>query len=56
MLDATPGGPAVTEKEIAIVLVHNALASQRADSEGYTEANGDPSLKALGNATIANSL
>lgn len=46
----------MTEKEIAIVLVQNALASQRADPEGYTEANGDPSLKALGNATIANSL
>jgi hypothetical protein len=46
----------VTEKEIAKLLVHNALATQRADPEDYTEANGDPSLKALGNATIANSL
>ncbi|HUS12455.1 MAG TPA: hypothetical protein VMZ30_18450 [Pyrinomonadaceae bacterium] len=49
-------GPGVTEKEIAMLLVQNALATQRADPEGYTEANGDPSLKALGNATIANSL
>jgi hypothetical protein len=46
----------VTEKEIAMLLVQNALATQRADPEDYTEANGDPSLKALGNATIANCL
>jgi len=46
----------VTEKEIATLLLQNALATQRADAEDYTEANSDPSLKALGNATIANSL
>lgn len=46
----------MTEKEIATLLLQNALATQRADAEDYTEANSDPSLKALGNATIANSL
>lgn len=46
----------MTEKEIAMLLVHNAVATQRADPEDYTEANSDPSLKAIGNATIANSL
>lgn len=49
-------GQSVTEKEITIRLIQNALATQRADAEDYTEANSDPSLKALGNAAIANHL
>src|SRR5436305_7846815 len=51
-----PRSPTVTEKEIATLLVQNALATQRADAEDYTEPNSDPSLKALGNAAIANHL
>ncbi len=46
----------MTDKEIVILLIQNALAKQRADAEDYAEANSDPSLKALGNAAIANHL
>ena len=46
----------MTEKEIVMLLIQNALANQRADPEDYTEANSDPALRILGNATIANHL
>ena len=39
-----------------MLLVKNALATQRAAPEDYTEANSDPAVRILGNATIANHL
>jgi len=46
----------MTQKEIAMLLVREGIATQRAGAEEYTEANSNPSLKDLGNATIANCL
>ena len=47
---------AVTEKEIVTLILQNALTTQRANIEDYTEANSDPTLKSSGNATVANHL
>lgn len=46
----------MTEKDLAIRLVSNGVARQRAEPDAYTEANADPEVRAIGNAPIANSL
>src|SRR5437016_5148810 len=46
----------MTQKEIAMLLVRDGLATQKAGAAEYTEANRNPSLRALGNASIANCL
>lgn len=51
-----PLDSSMTEKEIATLLVRNGVAKQNSHPDDYTEANEDENVKALGNATIANSL
>ena len=46
----------MTEKDIAIRLIHNAISKQKSQPDDYAEANEDSALKSVGNAAIANSL
>jgi hypothetical protein len=46
----------MTEKDIAIRLIQNAINKQKSRPDDYTEANEDLEVKSIGNAAIANSL
>ena len=46
----------MTKQEIAFLLVRNGIAKKTLSSDDYVEANEDEFIRALGNATIANSL
>jgi len=46
----------MTEKELAILLVRNGIATQRRDPTSHAEANRDAEVRAAGNAAIANAL
>jgi len=46
----------MTERDLAIRLVRNGIATQKRRPNDFTEANADPDMKAQGNAAIANAL